>query len=189
MSSATVNIRISSTATLTRPGSPYLLPASSSLKLTVPSSYMIRGARALRAGLRIGEPDPVSPFLVRRRRGSGNFVCGAQDALAQAVEVTESSWKDSVLESEVPVVVEFWAPWCGPCRMIEPLIDEIARQYVGKVKCFKLNTDESPQVATDYGIRSIPTVLLFKNGEKQDTVIGAVPKSALVATIEKHLVS
>lgn len=101
--------------------------------------------------------------------------------------VTEATWKELVLESPVPVLVDFWAPWCGPCRMIAPLIDEIAKQYAGKVRCLKLNTDESPGIATEYGIRSIPTVMVFTKGDKRDTVIGAVPKSTLTTTLEKFI--
>ncbi|KAF3792699.1 Thioredoxin M5 [Nymphaea thermarum] len=115
---------------------------------------------------------------------SGRIVCEAQ-----ATAVTESTWSAAVLENDLPVLVEFWAPWCGPCRMIQPIIDEVAKQYVGKLKCFKLNTDDSPQIATDYGVRSIPTVLLFRNGEKKESVIGAVPKSVLVKIIDKYLSS
>lgn len=107
--------------------------------------------------------------------------------LSVAGVVNEETWKELVLESTIPVLVDFWAPWCGPCRMIAPLIDEIAKQYAGKIKCLKLNTDESPGIATEYGIRSIPTVMLFKNGEKKDTVIGAVPKSTLATTVEKYI--
>uniref|UniRef100_A0A0D6R8A0 Thioredoxin domain-containing protein n=1 Tax=Araucaria cunninghamii TaxID=56994 RepID=A0A0D6R8A0_ARACU len=124
----------------------------------------------------------------KRTRGLRAIVCEAQEAVAQVQDVNDSTWQSLVLESDVLVLVDFWAPWCGPCRMIEPLIEELAKQYAGKIKCFKLNTDESPGTATAYGIRSIPTVMLFKNGEKKDTVIGAVPKTTLTASIEKYVV-
>ncbi|KAF3793165.1 Thioredoxin M-type [Nymphaea thermarum] len=123
---------------------------------------------------------------VRTRRAS-RVLCQAQTPTDQVLAVTEQSWNDSVIESTTPVLVEFWAPWCGPCRMIAPVVDELAKEYAGRVACFKVNTDDWPSIATQYGIRSIPTVLLFKNGEKKETVIGAVPKSTLSTTIEKYL--
>ncbi|KIY98849.1 hypothetical protein MNEG_9112 [Monoraphidium neglectum] len=104
---------------------------------------------------------------------------------ALAIDVDDKSWDELVLKSKVPVLVDFWAPWCGPCRMIEPIVNELAGDYAGKILCVKVNTDESPNTATGYGIRSIPTVLFFKNGQKLDTIIGAVPKATLVQTIEK----
>jgi thioredoxin 1 len=107
--------------------------------------------------------------------------------MSSASPVTDSSFKDEVLDSDVPVLVDFWAPWCGPCRMVAPVVDEIAEQYEGQVKVVKLNTDENPQIASEYGIRSIPTLMIFKGGQKVDMVVGAVPKTTLANTLEKYL--
>ena len=107
--------------------------------------------------------------------------------MSTAEQVTDSNFKQEVLDSGIPVLVDFWAPWCGPCRMVAPVVDEIAIQYEGKVKVVKLNTDENPAVASQYGIRSIPTLMIFKGGQRVDMVVGAVPKNNLAATIEKHL--
>ncbi|MDJ0731838.1 MAG: thioredoxin [Crocosphaera sp.] len=107
--------------------------------------------------------------------------------MSAAVQVTDSSFKADVLESNVPVLVDFWAPWCGPCRMVAPVVDEIAEQYSGKVKVVKLNTDENPNTASQYGIRSIPTLMIFKGGQRVDMVVGAVPKTTLASTLEKYL--
>lgn len=107
--------------------------------------------------------------------------------MSSAAQVTDSSFKQEVLDSEVPVLVDFWAPWCGPCRMVAPVVDEIAQQYDGQIKVVKLNTDENPNVASQYGIRSIPTLMIFKGGQKVDMVVGAVPKTTLSNTLEKYL--
>ncbi|BAQ61852.1 thioredoxin [Geminocystis sp. NIES-3708] len=107
--------------------------------------------------------------------------------MSEVTEVKEADFKEVVLESELPVLVDFWAPWCGPCRMVAPVVEEIAQQYEGKVKVVKLNTDENPQIASQYGIRSIPTLMVFKDGQKQEMVVGAVPKTTLSNTLEKHL--
>ena len=104
-----------------------------------------------------------------------------------AAQVTDSTFKQEVLESEAPVLVDFWAPWCGPCRMVAPVVDEISEQYEGQVKVVKVNTDENPSVASQYGIRSIPTLMIFKGGQRVDMVVGAVPKTTLANTLEKYL--
>lgn len=107
--------------------------------------------------------------------------------MSNTAAVTDASFQEEVLESDVPVLVDFWAPWCGPCRMVAPVVEEIAGQYEDKIKVFKLNTDENPGVASDYGIRSIPTLMLFKGGKKVDMVVGAVPKTTLASAIDKQL--
>ncbi len=107
--------------------------------------------------------------------------------MSAAAQVTDGSFKADVLESEVPVLVDFWAPWCGPCRMVAPVVEEIAEQYAGQVKVVKLNTDENPNTASQYGIRSIPTLMIFKGGQRVDMVVGAVPKTTLASTLEKYL--
>lgn len=107
--------------------------------------------------------------------------------MSSATPVTDSSFKQEVIESEVPVLVDFWAPWCGPCRMVAPVVEEISSQYEGKIKVVKVNTDENPNVASEYGIRSIPTLMIFKGGQRVDMVVGAVPKTTLSQTLEKYL--
>ena len=103
------------------------------------------------------------------------------------IVLTESNWQAEVINSDKPVVVDFWAPWCGPCRIISPIIDELAIEMGDKVKFGKLNTDENPNIAMRYGIRAIPTIMLFKNGEVVDTRIGVQPKEALRQMINSHL--
>ncbi|HEX3615291.1 MAG TPA: thioredoxin [Solirubrobacteraceae bacterium] len=102
-------------------------------------------------------------------------------------EVTDNNFQAEVLESDVPVLVDFWAPWCGPCRAVAPVVEEIANEKAGQLKVAKLNTDESQQTAIQYNVLSIPTLIVFKNGQEVKRVTGAYPKKKLEAEIEPAL--
>ena len=103
------------------------------------------------------------------------------------VEVTDSNFQNEVLNSATPVLIDFWAEWCGPCKMIAPLVEELAKEYDGKLKVGKVDVDSNQQVSMQFGIRSIPTLLIFKQGKVVDQLVGAVPKKMLVEKITKHL--
>ena len=102
-------------------------------------------------------------------------------------DVTDQSFETEVLRSPQPTLVDFWAVWCGPCRMVAPIVDEISKEYAGKLKVLKLNTDENPDVAGKYRIMGIPTLMFFKNGQTVDQVVGAVPKAQLKIKIDALL--
>lgn len=107
--------------------------------------------------------------------------------MASAVAITDATFQSEVVESPVPVLVDFWAVWCGPCKMVAPIVDELASEYEGKVKVGKVDVDSEQKIATDFGIRSIPTLLIFKDGKVADTVVGAVSKKHLQEKLEEVL--
>ncbi|POB03725.1 thioredoxin TrxA [Halopseudomonas oceani] len=103
------------------------------------------------------------------------------------VHVTDGSFEDEVLKSDTPVLVDYWAEWCGPCKMIAPVLDEIAKDYSGKLKICKLNIDENAETAPKYGVRGIPTLMLFKDGNVEATKVGALSKSQLAAFLDSNI--
>lgn len=103
------------------------------------------------------------------------------------VEITDNNFDQEVLKSDIPVLVDFWAVWCGPCKMIAPVVEELAGEYQGKVKIGKLDVDNNPNTAMKYGIRSIPTLLIFKNGNIVDQIVGAVPKNTISQKLESQI--
>ncbi len=103
------------------------------------------------------------------------------------VHVTDDNFESEVLNSSEPVLVDYWAEWCGPCKMIAPILDEIAEEYAGKIRVAKLNIDDNPQTPPKYGIRGIPTLMLFKGGNVEATKVGALSKSQLTAFIDSNL--
>ncbi len=107
--------------------------------------------------------------------------------MPKPAEVSDANFESEVLKNDIPVLVDFWAPWCGPCRMVAPIVEELADEYNGKVKFVKLNTDDNVATASRYGIRSIPTLLVFKGGQAVEQVIGFRPKSELKRTLDKVL--
>ena len=107
--------------------------------------------------------------------------------MSNALEVNDSNFETEVKNSETPVLVDFWAPWCGPCRKISPIIDDIATEYAGKVKVVKVNTDENMKLTQEFSISGIPSILIFKNGEAVERLVGLMQKNQLVSNLEKYL--
>ena len=109
------------------------------------------------------------------------------ETLKDTVTLTDDNFENEVVQSDIPVLVDFWAEWCGPCKVIGPTIDSLAADYLGKIKVAKLNVDDNPRAAGRFGVRSIPTLIVFKDGEAQQSVIGIKPKGQLVDLIERYI--
>jgi thioredoxin 1 len=109
--------------------------------------------------------------------------------MSNEMEFTDANFDAEVIQADTPVLVDFWAPWCGPCKMIAPIVQEISAEYAGKLKVGKVNTDDNQRIASDYGIMSIPTIMIFKDGEVVERIIGAQPKAALTSKINAVIAS
>ena len=104
-----------------------------------------------------------------------------------AIVVNDNNFETEVLNSDLPVLVDFWAPWCGPCRLVSPIVEEIGKEYEGQLKVCTVNVDESPNLAAKYNIMGIPTLSIFKSGEVADSIVGAVPKTAILEKVNPHI--
>jgi len=109
--------------------------------------------------------------------------------MSDLVEITESNFNDEVIKSDLPVLIDFWAVWCGPCKMVAPVVEDLAKEYQGRIKVGKCDVDSNQQIAISYGIRSIPTLLIFKNGQVAKQIVGAVPKQHVAAQLNEVLES
>jgi thioredoxin 1 len=107
--------------------------------------------------------------------------------MSSVLSVTDNTFEQEVLKAELPVLVDFWAPWCGPCKAVAPVVEDLSKEYEGRLKVVKLNTDENPKTAQAYSIKGIPSLFLFKSGQVVEQVVGAVPKSTLATAVNKHL--
>eukprot|EP00747_Dinoflagellata_sp_TGD_P219318 gnl/TRDRNA2_/TRDRNA2_91449_c0_seq2.p1 gnl/TRDRNA2_/TRDRNA2_91449_c0~~gnl/TRDRNA2_/TRDRNA2_91449_c0_seq2.p1 ORF type:complete len:219 (-),score=22.49 gnl/TRDRNA2_/TRDRNA2_91449_c0_seq2:60-716(-) len=151
------------------------------------SPCVSRGSPPIRSGSHGWQkPPPCNDRMFRGRVSRSARVlshASAEDA-GKVGEATVENFQEMVLASSVPVLVDLWAPWCGPCKMLTPTVEQVASEYAGKARVFMVNIDEHKQIAIDYGVKSIPTILVFKSGKLVDSIIGAVPKSTVTASLD-----
>ena len=136
----------------------------------------------------VGGVNPRGPRCIQfsgRKSHSDHTLWRA--TMSHPIDVSDATFEEEVLKSDSPVLVDFWAAWCAPCKMIAPIVDQLAREFAGTVKFAKLDVDNNPKVATDFGVRGIPTLLIFKGGQPVDQVVGVVPKSVLKRRIEEAM--
>ena len=107
--------------------------------------------------------------------------------MSNVIEITDASFEEEVLKSDIPVLLDFWAEWCGPCKSLSPIVDETSKDYEGKIKFAKINVDENADTTKEFGIRGIPTLILFKNGEKKETKVGLLTKSELISFLDSNI--
>uniref|UniRef100_A0A7N0T1H9 Thioredoxin domain-containing protein n=1 Tax=Kalanchoe fedtschenkoi TaxID=63787 RepID=A0A7N0T1H9_KALFE len=155
----------------------------SSLRQPHPLHLTRSGLVRVPAGKVAGAPESHA----RKRNRSTRPVTALAMRDSKTSSITGDSWEELVLNNSAPVLVEFYASWCGPCKMVHRVVDEIAQEYSGKLKCFTLNTDTDLHIAEDYEIKAVPVVILFKDGKKHQAVFGTMPKEYYVAAIEKIL--
>lgn len=146
--------------------------------------------------MRIAPGEAGNRFHVNLNPGKNRVNAGSEDPTAReskykinlmALQITDSNFEDTVLKSDKPVLVDFWAEWCGPCRMVGPIVEEISNEYQGKAAVGKVDVDNNPNISMQFGIRNIPTLLIFKGGKVVDKVVGAVPKQVLVDKLNAQM--
>ncbi|OEZ33101.1 thiol reductase thioredoxin [Francisella endosymbiont of Amblyomma maculatum] len=107
--------------------------------------------------------------------------------MSKCIDISDSQFENEVVNNDIPVLLDFWAPWCGPCKMLAPILDQVAEHYDDKIKVYKINIDDNEETATKFGVRGVPTFMVFKDGENKETKVGVVQKTQLISIVDKYL--